>query len=518
MLGSSYVITLNAQDCVDGDVLAEEQTQAASKEEVLSALGNAVSKFRQQLGESLPSIQRYDVRIEEATTKSLEALKAYSQALRTRRMTGDFDAVPFLRRAIELDPEFAIAYARLGTVYGNLGQADEGRKMTARAYELRQKVSEAERLYIEGRYYTVVEVDAQKALDAYNVWLATYPKEYVALANSSSLYRQLGNLPEAIRRLELATQVAANEPLGFVNLGYAYLEGRQYADARRAFEASIKLRDATNGRTGLYQIAILTGDTALGEAQVAAVRGRRDEVDMTAARLFGAIYRGRMKEAADRAAEFQAQMVALSRGPAAGQALMALAVAEALAGLDETARARVEAAEVAGVVDVSSADDRLAVAAILGDADMARELMPLLLEEHKKAPPTAQSALRWRGMQALAAMAEKKPADAAALLEPVRFEPGQEDVVNIWSFAKMQAGDLPAAVKGFTFLTSPHARTTVQSSTGFYGVMLARAQATLGQTAEARKSYERVFELWKDADPDLPLLVQARQEYAKLGS
>jgi tetratricopeptide (TPR) repeat protein len=516
MLGSSYVITLNAQDCVDGDVLAEEQTQAATKEDVLAALGGAVSKFRQQLGESLPSIQRYDSRIEEATTKSLEALKAYSQGIRTRRMTSDFDSVPFFRRAIELDPEFALAYARLGTVYNNLGQTEEARKMTARAYELRQKASEAERLYIEARYFSVVEVDTQKAIDAYNVWLATYPKEYTALTNSAVLHRQNGDLAEAVRKLELATQVAANEPLGFMSLGSTYLDRGQFAEARRAFETSIKLRDATNARTGLYRIAVLTGDEALAEAQVAAVRGRRDEADMTGTRMFGAIYRGRMKEAAERASEYQAQMVALSRGPAAGQVLMALAMSEALAGMDDAARDRVEAAEAAGVVDHSSADERLAVAAVLNDADMAREIMKILSEEHKKAPVTPFSALRWRGMQALAAIAEKRPADAAALLEPVRFEAGQSDAVNIWSLAKMQARDFPAAVKGFTFLTSKEARNTLNASTAFFDVMLARAHTALGQTAEARQSYDRFFELWKVADPDIPLLVQAREEYVRL--
>ena len=198
MLGSAYVVTLNAQDCVDGTVLAEEQVQADSKETVLSALGGAVSVFREKLGESLGSIQRYDAKIEEATTPSLEALKAYSQGLRTRRTSGDFDSVPFFRRAIELDPEFALAYARLGTVYSNLGQGDEARKMTAKAYEFRAKVSEAERLYIEARYYTTVEVDVQKALDAYRVWLAAYPNDYTALANSALLLRQRGEVAEGV--------------------------------------------------------------------------------------------------------------------------------------------------------------------------------------------------------------------------------------------------------------------------------------------------------------------------------
>ena len=286
-----------------------------------------MSAFREQLGESLASIQRYDARIEEATTPSLEALKAYSQGLRTRRNTGDFDSVPFFRRAIDLDPQFALAYARLGTVYANLGQTDESRKMTTKAYELREKVSEAERYYIEARYYTTVQTDIQKALDVYKVWLATYPGDYTALANSALLHKQQGDRAEAIRKLELATKLAPDQPLAFTNLGQTYFEAGEYADARKADENSILLQDSTGARVGLYQIAILTGDTALADRQVAAVAGRRDEVDMVAIRMFAATYRGRMKEASDLAADFQARALALSRPQAAGNGIMQLAIA-----------------------------------------------------------------------------------------------------------------------------------------------------------------------------------------------
>ena len=224
MLGSSYVITLNGQDCVNGNVIAEEQAQATSKETVLAAMGSAVSKFREKLGESLASIQRYDAKIEEATTPSLEALKAYSQGLRTRRTTGDFDSVPFFVRAIDLDNQFALAYARLGTVYANLGQPDESKKMTTRAYELRDKVSDVERYYIEARYYSTVDNNVQKALDVYKVWLATYPNDYTALTNSALLHKQQGDRDEAIRKLELATKVAPDQPLALTNLGQTYFE------------------------------------------------------------------------------------------------------------------------------------------------------------------------------------------------------------------------------------------------------------------------------------------------------
>ena len=519
MLGSSYVLTLSAQDCVGGNVLAEEQTQASSKETVLTALGAAVSRFREQLGESLSSIQRFDTRIEEATTRSLDALKAYSQGIRTRRMTGDFDSVPLFRRAIELDPEFALAYARLGTVYNNLGQIDEAKKMTARAYELRGKVSEVERLYIEARYYTLVQPDVQKALDAYNVWLATYPNDYTALQNSALLHKQQGDRVEAIRKLELATKIAPNEPIALTNLGQTYFEMADYANARRAYDTALKLRDGTGVRIGLYQIALLAGDLAAAEEQAAAVRGRRDEVDMVATRMFGAAYRGRFREASELAADFQARALALSRGSQTGQVLVALAINEAIAGWHEQARARVETAESDGLLDEASLDERLVIAAITGDAPAARTLLPAVLEAQvKNQSPSPQTVDDERLIRALAAMAERQPEAAVALLEPLTFDVAHTDQALLWSMAKIQMKDDAAAVKALAFIISAEARVTLSVNRPFAYAMLARAQARAGQTAEARQTYQTFFDLWKDADPDVPLLVDARAEFAKLGS
>jgi len=517
MLGSSYVITLNAQDCVDGDVLAEEQAQAPSKEHVLNALGAAVSKFREKLGESLASIQRYDAKIEEASTRSLEALKAYSQGIRTRRMTGDFDSVPFFRRAIELDPEFALAYARLGTVYANLNQPEEARKMTTRAYELRQKVSEVERYYIEARYFTLVAPDVQKALDVYRVWLAAFPNDYTALMNSALLHKQQGDRTEAIRKLELATHVAPDQPLGWTNLGQTYFELGDYESAKRVLNTALKLQDSTSSRIGLYQIAVFTGDSKLADEQVAAVRGRRDEVEMVAIRMFGAAYRGRFTEAAELATEYQSRMAALSRSAQAGQNLMTLAISEALAGLDEQAKNRVTTAEDDGLLNESSLDERLVIAAITRDAAAARELLRLTLAENEKsagAGPLGND--RARAVRALAALAGGKPQEAITLLEPMTFDVTHADMVNVWSIAKLQAGDLPAAAKGLTFMNSREARSNLSTTQPFAYATLARVQTQLGQKDAARQTYQKFFDLWKNADPELPLLVQAREEFSRL--
>jgi len=482
-------------------------------------MGTAVSSFREKLGESLASIQRYDAKIEEATTRSLEALKAYSQGLRTRRTTGDFDSVPFFRRAIELDPQFALAYARLGTVYSNLGQADEAKKMSSKAYELRDKVSEAERYYIEARYYTTVQTDVQKAIDVYKVWLATYPNDYTALTNSALLHKQQGDRAEAIRKLELATKVAPDQPLAFTNLGQTYFEAGEYADARKAYESAILLQDSTGARVGLYQIAILIGDSALAEQQISAVAGRRDEVDMVAIRMFAATYRGRMKEAGDLAADFQARALALSRPQAAGNGILQLAISEALFGLIDRAKARVDKAEEDGILAENTADDRMVVAAITKDAARARQLMAAALEQQEKYGEDDPTRAEFeRAIKSLAALAEGKPAEAAALVEPVSFVASHTDVVNIWTIAKVQAGDWPAAVKGLAFINSREARASLSAQTAFVYATLARVQVKMGQNDEARKNYQKFLELLKDADPDLPLLVEVKDEIAKLGS
>ncbi|HEX6214370.1 MAG TPA: tetratricopeptide repeat protein, partial [Vicinamibacterales bacterium] len=394
---------------------------------------------------------------------------------------------------------------------------EEARKMTARAYELRQKVSEVERHYIEARYYSLVEPDVQKAIDVYRVWLATFPNDYTALVNSALLQKQQGDRAEAIRKLELATQVAPDQPLAWTNLGQTYFEIGDFDNAKRVLNNALKLQDSTGSRIGLYQIAIFTRDMKLAEEQVAAVRGRRDEVEMVTIRMFGAAYRGRFTEAAELAIEYQNRMAALSRSPQAGQNLMALAISEALAGLHEQAKTRVSNAYDEGFLNESSLDERLVIAAITQDASAARELLPLTLAENTKSSGTGPSgAERERAVRALAALAEKRPKDAIELLEPVTFDAAHAEQVNVWSIARMQAGDLEAAAKGLSFMNSRESRSNLSTTAPFAYATLARVQAQLGHKDEARKTYERFFEIWKDADPEVPLLKQAREEFAKL--
>jgi len=517
MLGTAYVVTLNAQDCVDGSMLAEEQVQASSKETVLAALGTAVSVFREKLGESLGSIQRYDAKIEEATTPSLEALKAYSQGLKTRRTTGDFDSVPFFRRAVELDPEFGLAYARLGTVYSNLGQQDEAKKMTAKAYEFRAKVSEVERYYIEARYFTAVEPDVQKALDVYRVWLAAYENDYTALANSALLLKQRGEIAEALRNQEAAVRVAPDQPIAWGNLGDTYMGQGDYAKARESFLTALKLQNAVGPRASLYALGIITGDLALADEQAAALVGHRDEVNFMPVRMQAEAYLGRMQAASAIAADWQTRMEAASRRAQMGPTLMQMAINEALVGMSDAARARVSNAEDAELLGANTLDDRLVMAAFMRDTAMARRFTPLALEQVRK-DAGSQAVENERLVRALSLMGEGRPAEAAAMFEPVTFEPSRGEVVSLWTIAQVQAKNWEAALKGLNLLIADNWQRGLGSAKAYAMVEIARAQVALGRREEARKTYQAFFEFWKNADPDVPLLLQAHEEFAKLGS
>jgi tetratricopeptide (TPR) repeat protein len=517
MLGSSYVLTLNAQDCLTGRVLAEHQAQSDSKENVLKALGGGVSSLRERLGESLASIQRYDAKVEEATTRSLDALKAYSQGVRTRRTAGDFDSVPFFRRAIELDPEFALAYARLGTVFSNLGQGEEGRKMATRAFELRSKVSDAERGYIEARYYSTVEADFEKAAETYRVLLATYPDDYSSLVNLGALLRNLGQEDEAIRHLEHSARIGADQPLAWQNLSTAYFEGRRYAESRKALDTALKLQDSTNVRAGLYALAIVTGDAALADAQVAAVRGRRDEGQMVATRIAGAAYLGRMKEADGLIDELTARLDQASLGNQSGARVIDLAIGEALVGLTDVSRARATRARAAGLVQAGALDEDLVLSALLQDRARAKSVFLGATEEAKKGVTNPARRLEVaRLLDALLALAESRPSAAAALVEPLTFDLAHLQQVATWSIAQLRLEHWLEASKGLEWMVEKEPRAGLGASKAFALASLARARAALGQHAEARKLYLQFFDLWKDADPDVPLLVRAKEEFAKL--
>jgi serine/threonine protein kinase/tetratricopeptide (TPR) repeat protein len=517
-LGSQYVLTLRAQNCADGATIADAQVQAVRKEEVITALGKAASTFRERLGESLPTLQRYDQKIEVATTASLEALKAYSQGMATRRTQGDFNSVPFFRRAIDLDPSFALAHARLGTVLSNLGESAEGEAAATKAYELRHRVSDRERLYIEARYFSTVSRDSVKAIEAYRLLLAAYPDDYAAHVNVGTLYRGRRMSKEALTHLEHAVRLGPGQPLPRLNLGYAYVDENRLEEARREFEGAIKIQDSGSARNGLFMIGILTGDQALAGAQTEALRGDRDPLGHLSLRATAATFKGQMREAERLTDDLFRGAQAANRSRAAGEGLLGLAIAQAMTGRRDAARALLDRLSRNNMIGDGAADDVVALGALLGDGTLGQPYAERAIRFLRKNPDpdpgrTQANEHHLRSLLALSAgrlqEAYDKASEAANRLDRdvSRFVAGlAASRLRRWDDATMS----------FKTLLANRGRIGLSPIVATSYVLLGRAHAEAGRAAEARQAYEEAFKIWKDADADLPLLVEARNEYAGL--
>jgi tetratricopeptide (TPR) repeat protein len=507
-VGSSYLMTLAARDCVTGEVLAEEQVQPSSKDEVLGALGRAASNFRERLGESLASVQRYDARIEMATTPSLDALKQYSQGVLVRRTQGDRDSVPFFEDAIRKDPNFALAYARLGTVFSNIGRRSEAEEMTRKAYELRERVSERERLYIEARYHSVVTEDVSKAIETYRLLIATYPDDYSAHTNLGSLLKGRGERTEAMASLREAVRLAPEQPTGWLNLAFTHLENNEFAEARAGFDRVLKLQDSVAARQGLFGLAVVSGDEALEQEQIEAVRGRRDEEDFLPSRVAAASYRGRFREGAELVELWERRMEQSGRGTNVAEGMLNFAISEALVGFGDRARGRLAALKAAKRLTPGVSDEWLVLAAVLGDADEARAAFPGALAEAGESPDQLQ--YQEPLLRALVALAGKQHAEVVRLLEPVTFAPRFVQQITVASVANHRLGRHEAAIDGLAWLAGPPAHLGLDASTPYVLHTLAASQEAAGRAADAERTRQRLADLWKSADDDVPLMRQSQ--------
>ena len=298
-LGSQYVVSLDAVACSTGDSLAKEREEAGSKEGVLKALDAAAHAMRARLGESLASVQKFDVPVE-ATTPSLEALKAYSMGIMTSRSQGDAEAIPFLKRALELDPNFAIAYTALGVAYSNLGQASLAAENAKKGYDLRDRVSERERYRISAFYYQYVTGELEKAGEAYELWAKSYPRDMVPHGNLAVMYVALGQYDKAVSQFEEGQRL---EPtlLGYSNIAGTYINLGRTDDARKTLDqAQARKLDGLVMRTTLYALAFLKADVNEMEREMAWAAGRPGEEDqLLSIQSDTEAYYGRLAKARD---------------------------------------------------------------------------------------------------------------------------------------------------------------------------------------------------------------------------
>ena len=524
-LGTQYVVGLKAVNCLSGDVLANDQATANAKERVLNALGEAATKIRVKLGESLASVQKYDAPPEDVTTPSLEALQAYSLGYQTQVVKRDYAAVvPLLQRAVSLDPNFAMAYARLGTIYGNLGQTARSAENARKAYELRERVSEREKFYIVSHYEHYATGNLEAARRTYELWTQTYPREVGPPVNLAVVYGALGDHDKALAAAQDGLKLDPGSGLGYTNLATAYLGVNRLDQARAtAQEAQAHHLDNPANHLLLYTIDFIQHDAAGMEREAAALMGKpgfedaildaQSNTDAYAGQFFKAQeLTRRASESAQRedeketAAGYQAE--AAVRNALVGN--MSLAKREAQAALALSTGRDVE---VMSAIALGLAGDAAQAAQLA--ADLAKRFPEDTIVQFNYLPSVMAATVLHEGSATKA---------IEALVPTGAYELGSAGLsfsfplypVYLRGEACLAAHQGSAAAPEFQkILDHPG---VVQN--GLIGAIshlgLARAFASQGDTAKSRAAYKDFLTLWKDADPDIPILKQAKAEYAKL--
>jgi eukaryotic-like serine/threonine-protein kinase len=522
-LGSQYVIGLEAVACTTGDTLAKEQAEAASKEGVLKALSTAATSLRSRLGESLASVQKFDVPVE-ATTPSLEALKAYSMGVTTGRTKGNAEAIPFMKRAIELDPNFAMAYAGLAIERGNLGQVSVAADDARKAYDLRDRVSERERYRISALYFQNVTSEVEKAIEAYELWAKSYPRDFVPHGNLGFLYANLGQYDKAIAETEAGLRLEPTRS-GYGNLASLYIIVNRLKDARQTIqEAQQKNFDDFVLRGDLYSLAFLSGDTAEMERDVAWAAGRPNEEDqMLNIHADTQAYYGRLGKARDLARRASDSAVRSDAKETGAQWLAYQGLREAELGNVAAARQGVARA----LALAPGRDVRVLSSLALARSGETAQSRAILESLQKSEPTNTYLKVYWFPViEASIAMAQQAQDRALVALEPsVPYELGGPPPT-------ISGGTMyPAYIRGLAYLAQkngPAAAAEFQKFLDHPGIVqnfllgalarlqLGRSYALSGDTAKAKAAYKDFLTLWKDADPDIPILKEAKAEYAKM--
>jgi len=521
-LGSHYLVDLNAVACNTGDTLAKEQAEATSKEDVLKALSRASSSLRTRLGESLPSVQKFEVPVE-ATTPSLEALKNYSMGITIGREKGDAPSIPFLKRAIELDPNFPLAYAGLAVKYGNLQQPSLALEYATKAYQLRDRVSEREKLRISAVYfYSTGELE--KEAQTYELWIANYPRDSVPHGNLAANYVSMGQYEKALAESQEALRLQPEGMTSYGNLGGAYLGLNRLDEAKVTVDQGFtKGLDGGLLRLVTYYLAFLRGDAAQMEQQVAWGAGKPGDEDvLLSARSDTEAYYGRLSKARDfsRRAVDSAVRADSKETAALWQVIAALRDAE----LGNTALAM---QGVSAALAMSRGRDVKLFAALTlarsGDAPAAKALATELEKNYPSNTilrlywlPTVNAAIelsRGNSSQALVYLEAAAPYELGA---PPPLQEGTLYPAYLRGQADLLAHNGTAAAAEFQKVLD-HRGIVVNFLTGSLAHLeIGRAYAMAGDTAKAKAAYQHFFSLWKDADPGIPILKDAKAEFAKL--
>ena len=536
-LGSQYVLGLKAVNCASGDVLAQEQVTAGAKEKVLDAVGQAAAKLRGQLGESLASVQKFDVPLDEATTSSLEALKAYSLAEKVRREKGSVASLPYAQRAIELDPNFAMGYEAVGNAYFSMFELERSREYSTKAFELREHASEREKLAITAGYYRTVTGDLDKSVQAHQQWIESYPRMATAYNRLAIGYGFLGQYEKAIDAFRQASRVDPDYVSPYGNLANSLMAVQRFDDARQTIQqAHTRKLETVVLRNALYGMAFLKADSS---AMVEEQKWFGDHADFEnyglALAADSEAYAGHVGKARDLTKRAVESAIHADSKESAAIWRENAAIWEAVFG--NGAQARQTAADGLKLFPTSQGVDVEAALAyaMAGDTVRAESLAQDL---NKRYPLDTQLHSLWLpAIRGRAALDRKNPAEALHELQPATgaIELGQIQFVNnvsclyptyIRGEAHLAAGQGKEAAAEFQKILD-HNGLVWNCWTGALAHLgVARANALQAKTSQgadadaartrALTAYKDFLALWKDADPGIPILKQAKSEYAKL--
>src|SRR5262245_11385942 len=514
-LGSQYVITLSAVNASSGDMLAEAQAQADTKEHVLKALDQAAGQLRGKLGESLASLQRFEKPLEEATTSSLEALKAYTLGDAKHSIGYDFEAVPLYRRAVELDTNFAMAYARLGTVYSNLNQTELSEQNRKKAFDLRGRASERENLYITAHYYAD-SGQIEKGNTAYELYRQTYPRDVTPYINLSVTYGNLGEFEKVLPLSQEATKLDPDEVRGYEHTCAAYLGLSRIDEAKAVAKAGLARNpDFSDLHDVLFTIATLQGDASAMEKERAELR-RRPDMEMGVAwrdaRL--AASRGQARQARELIEKARQMALRLELKESVVAAQNQEAATDALLGYSALAIGKARAA----LSNSQDYENKLVAAGTLafaGENNLSRQTA----QEVAKSRPddTFVQAVFAPLVLAQVALNSGNAAKALQLLSSAEpYGKATTDVLYIRGLAYLKLSQGVDAARQFQKVLSLRPTFPADPILSVSQLGLARAYVLQGDKQKALTAYQDFLALWKDADSEVPVLKEAKAEYAKL--
>ena len=517
-LGSQYVITLSALEASNGETVAETQGRAGSKEEVLKALDQAATELRRKLGESLASIQKFNKPLAEATTSSLEALKAFTIADEKKTAGSQREAIPFYKQAIELDPNLAMAYARLGTIAGNWGELDKMEQYQRKAFELKDRASERERLYIVSHYYTD-RGQLEKGRASYELYKQTYPRDPMPYTNLGKLHSDLGEFESSLENCKVALELSPDDAISYFNVVSSYQGLNRLEEAKAVAREGLRLHpEFTVLHDQLADIAWAQGDLATMESEEDATDKPDYQTEYQIGKLSNQAAIAAQKGQIRQAREFYLQLRETAQRydvkSTEGFALTSLAFTEAMIGNPK------EAIEFAnkGLAVFPADNNKGAVAAILALSGESKKALQLVEEVAQKRPdddwvkfvavPSVQATVAWKNGDG---------ARAIELLRPsIPYINGSDGVLYLRGAVYLEMGQGKEAEAEFRKVLALRGNNPYGILMPLAQLGLGRAYALQGDTAKSRTAYQDFLALWKHADPDVPLLKQAKAEYAKL--